>query len=195
MFIGVFILVLTLFFLVLPTSYFSLYRLVLTLVSGYESWAIYDLVFNGVFWGSFVIGLMLMIAFPAMAGNRENLERLVAINCILNGFILQAFTTLWLHNYSLIKYHPATSGSGWIAFDLSLILNLGVTLVLLVTAVSLLTHRRWALRLGLSVSILLFLGLLGRLIFRYYLGPPSFTTIIFGFTSGISTYYLWKEPE
>jgi len=191
LFTGVFFLFLTLFFLILPTSYLSLYRLVLILFGGYESWAIYDLVFNSVYWGSFMIGLMLLIAFPTMARNRWNLERLVAINCVLHGFVLQAFAALWLHRYSLRRYYPVTSGSGWIAFDMSLVFNLGVTLVLLVAALSLLTYRRWARGFGLSVSVLLFVSHLGRLLTRYYLGSLGFT-IIFGISSAISIYYLWK---
>ncbi len=188
---GVFFLFLTLFFLILPTSYLSLYRFVLILFGGYESWAIYDLVFNSVYWGSFMIGLMLLIAFPIMAKNRWNLKRLVAINCVLHGFVLQAFAALWLHRYSLRRYYPVTPGSGWIAFDMSLVFNLGVTLVLLVAALSLLTYRRWARGLGLSVSVLLFISHLGRLLTRYYLGSLGFT-IIFGISSAISIYYLWK---
>jgi hypothetical protein len=191
---------LTIFFLTLPASYLSLYRLMLILFDGYGSWGVYDLVFNSVYWGSFVTGLLLLMSFLISTKNRRRVEKIVAINCALHGFVIQAFSALGLHRYSLETYHPMIHGIGWIVLDIFLAFILVATLILLAAALTLLANRKWARKLGLIASTLLLVGHIGSRVVRMhaysvlpriFLGSPELTVIL-GIASAMSIYYLWK---
>jgi hypothetical protein len=191
---------LTIFFLTLPASYLSLYRLMLILFDGYGSWGVYDLVFNSVYWGSFVTGLLLLMSFLISTKNGRRVEKIVAINCALHGFVIQAFSALGLHRYSLETYHPVTHGIGWIVLDIFLSFILVATLILFAAALTLLANRKWARKLGLIASTLLLVGHIGSRVVRMhaysvlpriFLGSPELTVIL-GIASAMSIYYLWK---
>jgi hypothetical protein len=191
---------LTVFFLTLPTSYLSLYRLTLILFDGYGSWRVYDLVLNGVYWGSFVTGLLLLLSFLISTKNGGSVKKIVAINCALHGFVIQAFSALWRHRYSLETYHPVLPGIGWLVLDIFFSFILVATLILLAAALTLLADRKWARGLGLIASTLLLVSHIGRVVRmhvysvvpRIFLGPPELTVVL-GIASAMSIYYLWKS--
>jgi hypothetical protein len=191
---------LTIFFLTLPVSYLSLYRLALILFDGYGSWRAYDLVFNGVYCGSFVTGLLLPLSFLISTKNGRRVKKIVAINCALHGFVIQAFSALGLHRYSLETYHPVVPGIGWIVLDIFSSFILVATLILWAAALTLLANRKWARGLGLIVSTLLLVSHIGRVVCmhaysvlpRIFLGPPELAVVL-GIASAMSIYYLWKS--
>jgi len=87
----------TIFFLTFPTFYMSLYKQTLLPFDAYGSFNVYDGVRNIVYLCSFGTGLLLVARFPRDSKDAERIEEMVAINCALQGFFIQAIYALWIH--------------------------------------------------------------------------------------------------
>ena len=139
-------------------------------------------------------GLLLLLSFLISTKNGRRVKKIVAINCALHGFVIQAFSALGLHRYSLETYHPVVPGIGWIVLDIFSSFILVATLILLAAALTLLANRKWARGLGLIVSTLLLVSHIGRgrvVPTRIFLSSPELTVVL-GIASAMSIYYLWK---
>jgi hypothetical protein len=198
LFVAVFA-ILTVFFVTSPYTPSSLYFQALSALGAYSSPAVHDQVRIVVYVCGLLTGLVLIGFFVRIRSDHGRVEGLVAINCGLQAFMVQAWISLERQQYSS-EWHPVLPGSGGNLADLIALILFLFTLLFLATAFVLLTHHRWATTFSQHVSMYALIGNIIVLIigialpystasFEYMLGVP----LVMMLTSAMSIYFLRKS--
>jgi hypothetical protein len=170
----------------------SFYIQFLSIFDAYGSSSVFSLVYYAVYAISLVSGILLIVSFYRKSRNKESVEELAAVNLALQGFFAQAANALYLQS----DIHGYTHGGGVIFFDMAILFVFISTIVLLATALVLLTHQGWVGEVGQVVSALSFVYYLFSLVSILGGGSRLFQgiSLILLLTSAMSIYYLRKFP-
>lgn len=199
--VALFFAVLALFFVYFPFFPSSLYSSVFSLSGLYDSRLAYETSRNVIHVFVLASGILVLIAFLSLSlsGKRRfRVEELVAVNCALESFLLQAAVSLGIQRFLLDWYRP-TQGEPRVNVDLVQVTYFVASVLLLVVAYMLLTRRRRGRAFVLNV---LAYSLIGHVVYVaaamiYMVGMPvldSYLDIAFVLllTTGFSVYYLQK---
>jgi hypothetical protein len=193
---------LTVFFIVCPLLPVAPYLMVAFFFGSYSQ-MLHEVVHVIVFIASVVTAVFLVAFLPRRPRDYIFVEQLVAVNCALQGFVVEASVALWLQSHST----EVGTGPSFIAADIVYSVLFVATVFLLVAAWRLSAHHGRGMTLGISMMAVSLLGNLyvsavsvySLLVFSSYEMPlmESFPglPIVLILPSAMSVSYLWKSKR